>query len=209
MPQLNYRDPDTGVFIPVSSGGPPIGVIVPFAGTTPPFGWLVCDGSAHNSAALQVVLGSPNTPDLRATFVVGAGPTMPVASTGGASTVALTADQVCTPAHTHTASNSSGPTPGSHTHTYTTDSPSHDHATLVSNFLPPSLMPAGAQAVGDARGPTNLTVAAGGHSHPNSTSAADAAHVHTMTLPASTPASGSGHNNLPPYLPMVYIIRAE
>jgi hypothetical protein len=65
----------------------PIGSIIMYGGSTAPDSkWHLCDGSAHGSAALQAIIGSANTPDLRNRFVVGAGSTYAQASTGGATT---------------------------------------------------------------------------------------------------------------------------
>ncbi len=60
-----------------AQNGVPTGAIMPFIGTTAPIGWLLCDGSAiadnATNAALRALLGSNNTPDLRAMFLRGAG----------------------------------------------------------------------------------------------------------------------------------------
>jgi Phage Tail Collar Domain len=42
----------------------PVGSITLFAGNYLPPGWHRCDGSAHNSWALEAALGSPNSPNL-------------------------------------------------------------------------------------------------------------------------------------------------
>jgi microcystin-dependent protein len=97
----------------------PIGTIVAFGGASAPAGWHLCDGSAHGSAALQTVLGSPTTPDLRSRFIVGAG-TGPglsgyqLRSTGGAEAVLLTAAQSGLVYHDHSAS--SGTVSSDHVH---------------------------------------------------------------------------------------------
>lgn len=60
-----------------AQNGVPTGAIMPFVGTTAPRGWLLCDGSAFTdnatNAALKTILGSTNTPDLRAMFLRGTG----------------------------------------------------------------------------------------------------------------------------------------
>ncbi len=60
-----------------AQNGVPTGAIMPFIGTTAPKGWLLCDGSAFTdnatNANLKALLGSTNTPDLRAMFLRGAG----------------------------------------------------------------------------------------------------------------------------------------
>jgi len=73
----------------------PPGSIVMWSGSlaTIPSGWALCDGAN-------------GTPDLRDRFVVGAGGTYSVASTGGQNSVTLTVDQM--PAHSHSATANSG-----------------------------------------------------------------------------------------------------
>ena len=110
----------------------PIGTITMYGGTTAPAGWHLCDGSAHGSAALQAVLGSANTPDLRDRFIVGAGSSYTKGATGGQASVTLTATQSGIPAHSH--GGSSGAATASHTHVIDppgtntgNDSPDHNH----------------------------------------------------------------------------------
>lgn len=78
------------------AGALPSGVIVMWSGSiaTVPAGWQPCDGAN-------------GTPDLRDRFVVGAGASYAVGSSGGASQVALTTSQL--PAHTHSATVSQHP----------------------------------------------------------------------------------------------------
>ena len=60
-----------------AQNGVPSGAIMPFVGTTAPQGWLLCDGSAiaiiTNTLTLRTLLGTTNTPDLRALFLRGTG----------------------------------------------------------------------------------------------------------------------------------------
>jgi hypothetical protein len=63
----------------------PRGTIVMFNGAAPA-GWAICDGKN-------------GTPDLRNRFIVGAGSSYGVGTTGGADTVTLTVEQM--PKHTH------------------------------------------------------------------------------------------------------------
>ena len=90
----------------------PVGAIVAYGGNTAPAGWHLCDGTAHGSAALQSVLGSANTPDLRDKFIAGVGSAYTVGTTGGAASVTLTAAQSGVPAHNHPVTD-----PG-HSHNY-------------------------------------------------------------------------------------------
>lgn len=78
------------------SSAVPTGMIMMWSGASNaiPSGYVLCDG--NNS-----------TPDLRDRFVVGAGNSYSVGSTGGASSVTLTVSQM--PAHTHTTNISFSP----------------------------------------------------------------------------------------------------
>lgn len=79
----------------------PIGSIITFGAATAPSGWHLCNGTAHGSSALQSVIGSANTPDLRDRFIVAAGSTYAQGNTGGAASVTLTAAQSGLPDHNH------------------------------------------------------------------------------------------------------------
>lgn len=116
----------------------PVGAIIAFGGSVLPVGmqatWQICDGTPHNSAALQAVIGSANTPDLRSRFIIGAGQgvgltSYPVGGLGGSEGVTLTEAQTPLKLHVHPIDHShpagtSGPG-GSHTHTM-----NHDHAQI-------------------------------------------------------------------------------
>lgn len=60
-----------------AQNGVPTGSIMPFVGTVAPNGWMLCDGSAipinSVTANLRTLLGTSNTPDLRAMFLRGSG----------------------------------------------------------------------------------------------------------------------------------------
>lgn len=83
----------------------PSGLIVMWSGSTStiPSGWLLCNGSN-------------GTPDLRNRFIVGAGSTYSVGSTGGEASHVLTVSEM--PSHTHGLSNLKTDEAGAHTHTY-------------------------------------------------------------------------------------------
>ncbi len=82
----------------------PRGAIIMWAGpiNSIPAGWALCDGTN-------------GTPDLRDRFIVGAGGSYSVGSTGGANTVSLSVSQL--PPHSHTISSDGG---HSHNFYYTT-----------------------------------------------------------------------------------------
>lgn len=114
----------------------PIGAVIPFFGSTLPVAmqavWQICDGTPHNSAALLAVCGSPNTPDMRSRFPVGAGQgpglsNYSVGTAGGSESVVLTQAQTPVKSHVHAidhahAAGTSG-AGTAHAHTMT-----HDHA---------------------------------------------------------------------------------
>lgn len=100
-----------------AGGGSPTGAITMFGGSVAPEGWWLCDGTAHGSAALEAVIGSPTTPNLLDRFIVGAGSTYAVGEIGGANSVTLNSAQSGLPSHDH-AAQSQGET---QEHTHVTD----------------------------------------------------------------------------------------
>lgn len=60
-----------------AQNGVPTGTIMAYIGSTAPEGWLLCDGTSFpdnaTNAKLKALLGSTNTPDLRAMFLRGTG----------------------------------------------------------------------------------------------------------------------------------------
>jgi microcystin-dependent protein len=78
----------------------PVGSIMMYGGSTAPPGWLLCDGTSTASyGALAAVVGQ-YTPDLRDRFIIAAGTTYAVGTTGGEAEVTLTEAQM--PSHSHT-----------------------------------------------------------------------------------------------------------
>lgn len=69
----------------------PAGAIIMWSGASVPSGWVLCDDSAAALAA--------NAPNLVNRFVVGAGSTYALDSTGGSATHTLTVDEM--PSHNH------------------------------------------------------------------------------------------------------------
>ena len=209
-PVILYRDPGSGQFVPLVAAGPPVGVIVAYAGSTAPQGWHLCNGTAHNSAALQAVIGSANTPNLLDRFVVGAGATMPAASVGGAATVALDYNQSGMPSHNHTAS-TSGDT-ADHAHYFAAAGAfNHSHASYYANFVDWADLSNTANnepaAMSDAAKGGKSYPAEGGHQHQAWSSGISANHVHGMSADPVYANATEAHENRPPYYALVYIIR--
>lgn len=91
----------------------PVGTILMFAGTTVPTGWTICDGRVHGSSALQTLLGSANTPDLKSRFVMGAASAGELRTFSGSNTATLAITNI--PQHDHTLTGDTG----LHKHTIT------------------------------------------------------------------------------------------
>lgn len=102
----------------------PAGTVIASAVTSAPAGWLLCNGATVSRTTYRRLFRAIGTafgvgdgsttfalPDARDRFLVGAGSTYGVGSTGGAASVTLTEAQM--PSHGHTASSGSG---GVHNH---------------------------------------------------------------------------------------------
>ena len=78
----------------------PVGSIIMYGGSTAPPGWLLCDGTSTASyGALAAIVGQ-YTPDLRDRFIMAAGTTYAVGTTGGEAEHTLTVNEM--PSHSHT-----------------------------------------------------------------------------------------------------------
>jgi microcystin-dependent protein len=195
----------------------PVGSMIMYGGNTAPEGWHLCNGTAHGSAALQAVIGSPNTPDLRSRFIVGAGTDYAVGATGGLDAVTLTSAQSGVPAHSHTITVNNGNATHSHSVTgSTSNGGNHSHpspsgyAFLLTNA---GGWPAGSNSGGGVQRPSGYfgyTEAAGTHTHTVTGSAAtqNAAHAHSASAANNAAANAAqSHENRPPYYALTYIIR--
>jgi len=152
------------------------GTIILWSGNTGnvPGGWLLCDGNN-------------GTPNLLNRFVVGAGSTYTVGSTGGSDTVTLTSNNI--PAHPHGVGTVATSSSGTHTHT-------------TSNY---ALAVYG--SISGAFGPgSNASFLTGGG---NSTTSSVANHTHTVSGGTiSSTGGGSAHENRPAFRALVYIMKA-
>jgi hypothetical protein len=147
----------------------PSGLIAIWSGSTGsiPSGWVLCDG--NNS-----------TPDLRNSFILGAGSTYAVGATGG-STDAIVVS------HTHTATSTSVVTDPGHYHT-------------SSGNAAPNGGGAGACLANDGPTPSGNQP---GHTTLNATTGITVA---TTTNNATTGVSGAGAN-MPPYYALAFIMK--
>lgn len=179
----------------------PTGVVAFFgAASSPaiPAGWLVCNGLAVSRvtySALFAVIGTTygagdgattfNVPDLRGRFPVGAnsGTFTVLGGTGGAERVTLAASESGLPSHTHGPGTLSTATGGSHAHTYNAAGASEFDAATGNH----AVVPTG----------SDTTATGGSHTHGISGS----------TSSVSATAASFSHENLPPYLVLVGIIK--
>jgi microcystin-dependent protein len=157
----------------------PLGAIIMWGGSSAPSGWHLCDGTAHSSSALQAIIGSTNTPDLRDRFVVGSGSTYANGNTGGAASVTLTTAQM--PAHSHGGTVVGA---GAHEHVYNDADQRGDQYGLVSSAYYQGTVDAGGKTAHNTyNGPGN--------------------HAHTI----NSDGSGGSHENRPPYYALTFIIK--
>ena len=171
------------------------GTIVMWSGTSAPSGWLLCDGSAISrttysrlfaitSTRFGVGNGSTtfNVPDLRGKFPVGYNSSEAEFNTFGNNSLLRGQKRVTLlpgeiPAHTHTGTTSAD---GAHYHIVGAAT-----GTGVTNRI------------------RDIQTNNGPNGYPTST---DGIHTHTLNIANNTP-SGNSHPNLPPYLPINFIIK--
>lgn len=146
----------------------PKGAIVMWSGAVDqiPGSWHLCDGTS-------------GTPDLRGRFIVGAGGSYAVGSTGGAETVALTVDQM--PVHSHSITGA------------IEEAGSHNHTTRF-----------GGKGVDSGPG---SALAKNTSNNTELSTSTDGAHTHAITATAANTGGGSAHENRPPYYALCYIMR--
>lgn len=149
--------------------GVPTGAIMLWSGAANaiPTGYVICDG--NNS-----------TPDLRNSFVLGAGDTYAVGATGGS------ADAIV-PAHTHALTAASAST-ASLTGTFDTSKP--NAATGIVSVAAANIGPAG-----------------DGAQYSGARYSIDASHSHALSGSTDSTGSSATNANLPPYYALCYIMK--
>jgi len=174
----------------VEFGAVPSGLIAMWSGSalSIPSGWVLCNGT--NGA-----------PDLRDRFVVGAGASYAVGTTGGAATVTL--DQSMIPAHQH-GGTTSGQT-ADHVHGGYSDHIG-DHQHSIDLYHGAGGGPVNTPyAFTGAHAGAPLTSLAGGHSHSIATYGASNDHAHNFITAAV--GGGAAHENRPPYYALCFIMK--
>jgi microcystin-dependent protein len=201
--------------IPASQPGDvfPAGTVVDYAGSAAPTGWLICDGSVVSRATYPQLFTNIGTtygagdgvstfgiPDYRGKTLVGkhsSGTFQTLGATGGEETHVLTTAELA--AHAHSASSSIET--AEHTHSGTTASSTLPVGQSTITTLDNIQFGSGSVFAGRVTGTDT-----GSHSHSFTTGPQLANHQHNITV--NNAGSGSGHNNLQPYVVTNKIIRA-
>lgn len=201
-----------------------IGEIIPYVGSTPPENFLVCDGSAVSRSLysdLFSVIGTTygigdgsttfNLPNLSGNVALGASSSHVIGTAGGQVSVSLAGSEI--PSHSHVIP--------SHTHqnTISATTPSLAHSvTQQASFKYTMLSGTTAKRGADnAQNRYNSVTSAAMSRATNFAVSDHAATACTMSggvtdCPAMTSGyagNGDAHNNMMPYIALVYLIQAE
>jgi hypothetical protein len=177
----------------------PSGGIIMWSGSiaTIPTGWYLCDGAN-------------GTPNLRDRFIVGAGSTYAVGTTGGSANATLVS-------HNHSVSGSTSNENNNHQHTFsgTTSGQTVNHTHTIPYGESPGSGSTGSgfpyySSAFTAQLDYATSVNSNDHAHGYSgtTSIQNAGHAHTFTTTSSTEGTSATNANLPPYYALAYIMKA-
>ena len=200
-----------------------IGKIIGFSGSTIPAGYLVCDGSAVSRttyASLYSVIGDSfgdgdgettfNVPNLMDKVVVGVSSGHPFASSGGENNHVL--DDTEIPAHLH-----SVPSHG-HDNNFVFNTPSLSHSITTQPSFTYTHLNATAKTytytAGKAyAGLTNASMSSATSvaisDHPATACTMSGGITDCPAFDTETAGSGDAHNNMMPYIALVFLIQAE
>jgi len=188
-----------------------VGSIQMYASTNPPTNWLICDGSAVSRtgyAALYAVCGTVfgtgdgsttfNIPDLRGRCPIGTGSGAgltgrALGGKGGEETHVLVTTEMANHTHTATATSSDSG------HAHGVYDPQHAHSYQTAIGAGNSWTSGSGWAFGGAttqNAPTNVSLYSA------------SANVTTTVTVAAT-GGGGAHNNMPPFLGIAFIIKAQ
>jgi microcystin-dependent protein/uncharacterized phage infection (PIP) family protein YhgE len=209
---------NSSIFNNVSTTRVPVGGIIMWLNASIPQGWLLCNGASLSRSvypALFGVLGYAsggsgdnfNLPDMQGRFPFGSNGVYPIYAKGGAESVTLSAAQM--PSHSHNLID-----PG-HSHTYF--DPGHNHSipdhrhnyTLATPGGGPQTRQA-ADGFGSDRGSitaeTGVQLPSGQNTgNKNVNISINGA---SSGLSIQNTGNNEGHNNMPPYHVLLFIIRA-
>jgi microcystin-dependent protein len=167
----------------VGPGTIPVGGIIMWSGTAVPAGWALCNGQSSSGQ---------QTPDLRGRFILSSGSgsglsARSLGQTGGEENHALTTSEL--PAHSH---------PVDPPSTTTSENGDHTHSSNVD------------RSAGSAGG----TLARGVSSYDGYKNIGNETgdHTHTLNIAAFTSGNsggGTGHNTMPPYYVLAFIMRVQ
>jgi len=188
----------------------PQGLISMWSGsiTSIPSTWTLCDGT-------------DGAPDLIDRFIIGAGGSYSVDSTGGASSVTLSSSQI--PSHNHGDGSLSTNSTGGHNHNFSDTSNSdgyHSHSGTTNTtgdhlHYGRTSAESGTQAYGLGSDYQNgahshsLDInGAGSHTHyVSGTTSSNGIHSHTISGDTGSTGGGNSHENRPPFYALAYIMK--